>query len=147
MPNTSYSLTLTDQLDYAAEVAVGHMLAGYNIAQAGYNDWKPLSIFVRDPQSGDVVGGLVGLTSFKLFFLDLFALPDAARGKGLGSELLAKAEAEAIRRGCVAAVLVTIHFQAPAFYARHGWEEFGRIEIAPPGHTRVYMRKSLSADG
>ena len=145
MPDTPYDLVLTDQLDYPAEAAVGHMLASYNTAQAGYNDWTPLSIFLRDPTSGEVVGGLVGKTSFKLFYLDLLVLPDAERGKGRGSELLGKAESEAKRRGCVSAVLVTIHFQAPDFYARHGWEEFGRIEIAPPGHTRIYMRKDLTA--
>jgi hypothetical protein len=38
---------------------------------------------------------------------------------------------------------VTIHFQAPGFYARHGWREFGRIKIPPPGHTRIFMRKDL----
>jgi GNAT superfamily N-acetyltransferase len=143
MPKTPYTLVLTDQLDDAAEHAVARVLSAYNVGQAGHNDWKPLSILVRDPQSGEVMGGLIGRTSFKLFFLDLFALPDGVRGQGLGRELLATAEAEAIRRGCVAAVLVTIHFQAPGFYARHGWQEFGRIEIAPPGHTRVYMRKNL----
>lgn len=139
----AYDLTLTDRQDYSGEIAVGELLAAYNVTQAGFNDWQPLSIFLREPGTGNVMGGLVGRTSFKLFYLDLLALPDAARGQGLGSELLAKAEAEARRRGCVSAVLVTIHFQAPAFYLRHGWREFGRIEIPPPGHTRIYMRKDL----
>jgi GNAT superfamily N-acetyltransferase len=147
MPNTPYDITLTDQIDTAGEDAIRSVLARYNRGQAGYSDWTPLSIFVRDPKSGEVIGGIIGRTSFKLFFLETFALPDEVRGQGLGSELLAKAEAEATRRGCVAAVLVTIHFQAPAFYARNGWQEFGRIEIAPPGHTRVYMRKNLSKEG
>jgi hypothetical protein len=44
---------------------------------------------VRDPETGAVVGGLIGKTSFKLFFLDLLALPDSVRSKGLGSKLLA----------------------------------------------------------
>ena len=90
-----------------------------------------------------MVGGLIGRTSYRLFFLDIFALPESARGKGLGSELLAKAEAEAKRRGCVEAVLYTIHFQAPGFYAAHGWRELGRVELALPGHTRIYMTKTL----
>jgi len=38
---------------------------------------------------------------------------------------------------------VTVTFQAPDFYARHGWEEFGRIETAPDV-ARIFMRKTLS---
>jgi hypothetical protein len=52
------------------------------------------------------------------------------------------AETEAKNRGCRAATLVTVNFQAPEFYARHGWEEFGRIQTAPDV-IRIFMRKTL----
>jgi len=52
------------------------------------------------------------------------------------------AEQEAARRGCTAATLVTVNFQAPDFYARHGWAEFGRIATVP-GVQRIFMRKTL----
>ena len=42
------------------------------------------------------------------------------------------------------ATLVTVNFQAPEFYARHGWEEFGRIASAP-GVERIFIRKTLAA--
>jgi GNAT superfamily N-acetyltransferase len=77
-----------------------------------------------------------------LFFLDLFYLPEHMRGGGTGSAVLRMAEAEAARRGCHAATLVTVNFQAPEFYARHGWEEFGRIQTAPDV-ARIFMRKTL----
>jgi GNAT superfamily N-acetyltransferase len=79
-----------------------------------------------------------------LFFLDLFFLPEHLRGSGVGSRALRMAEEEAIRRGCLAATLVTVNFQAPEFYARHGWEEFGRI-ASIPGVERIFMRKALAA--
>ena len=85
---------------------------------------------------------MLGRTSLGLFFLDLFYLPRHLRGGGTGSEMIRMAEAEAVRRGCWAATLVTVNFQAPDFYARHGWEEFGRIESAP-GVERIFMRKTL----
>ncbi len=53
------------------------------------------------------------------------------------------AEEEAIRRGCRAATLVTVNFQAPEFCARHGWEEFGRI-ASVRGVERIFMRKTLA---
>ena len=54
------------------------------------------------------------------------------------------AEEEAVRRGCRAAILITINIQAPEFYARHGWEEFGRVPSIP-GVERVFIRKTLAA--
>lgn len=52
-----------------------------------------------------------------------------------------QAEDEARRRGCCAAVLVTINFQAPEFYERHGYRGFGQIGCHPPGTSRICMTK------
>jgi GNAT superfamily N-acetyltransferase len=137
-------LILTDAPGKRAEAVIGTGLAEYNRSQASYTDARPLAVLVRDPQSGDVLGGLLGRTTLGLLFVDLIHLPDALRGQGLGSRVLATAEQEARRRGCTAATLFTIHFQAPGFYARHGWREVGRIECDPPGHTRICMSKRLA---
>ena len=53
-------------------------------------------------------------------------------------------EQEGARRGCKSAFLLTITFQAPGFYQRHGWTEFGRIACDPPGTARVFMTKTLT---
>jgi GNAT superfamily N-acetyltransferase len=70
-------------------------------------------------------------------------LPKALRGAGLGSRILAAAEEEGRKRGCRAAVLYTISFQAPDFYKRHGWRVFGEIPCDPPGTSRIFMTKEL----
>jgi hypothetical protein len=62
----------------------------------------------------------------------------------LGSDVLARAEAEGRRRGCRASVLYTISFQAPGFYARHGYRAFGAVPCDPPGTSRVFMVKDLA---
>jgi hypothetical protein len=41
-------------------------------------------------------------------------------------------------------VLSTLHFQAPGFDLKQGWEVAARIECEPPGHTRFYMTKNLA---
>jgi GNAT superfamily N-acetyltransferase len=135
-------ITLTDKPDPQLEDVLEAGLADYNERMAHRRDWRALAVSVRDPATGEIAGGLLGRTSLGLFFLDLFYLPEHLRGSGMGSAMIRMAEAEAVRRGCRAATLVTVTFQAPAFYARHGWEEFGRIQTAPDV-ARIFMRKTL----
>jgi GNAT superfamily N-acetyltransferase len=137
-------MTLTDDPDPRLETVLETGLAAYNEAKIGRRDWRALAIAVHDPETGELAGGILGRTSLGLFFLDLFCLPEHLRGSGIGSRALRMAEEEAIRRGCRAATLVTVNFQAPEFYARHGWEEFGRIQSAPDV-IRIFMRKTLAA--
>jgi ribosomal protein S18 acetylase RimI-like enzyme len=136
-------LTLTDAPDAAARDAIGNGLAQYNEEQTGISDVRPIGVLISDPETGQVVGGLIGRTSLGLMFIDLVYIPAAYRGARLGSEMLEMAEAEARRRGCCSAVLVTISFQAPGFYAKHGYTEMGRVPCHPPGTSRVLMWKAL----
>ncbi|MBV9554861.1 MAG: GNAT family N-acetyltransferase, partial [Alphaproteobacteria bacterium] len=107
------------------------------------NDASTLDVVVRDQTSGKPVGGLLGHTSFGLFFLDLFYLPEELRSAGLGSRIVAVAETEARRRGCSAVFVYTITFQAPSFYGRHGYRRFGEIACPPDGATRIFLIKPL----
>lgn len=76
--------------------------------------------------------------------MDLFHLPAAHRGNGLGSRVLKAAEDEARRRGCRSGVLYTLSFQAPDFYVKRGWVVFGRVPCDPAGTCRVFLSKDLS---
>jgi GNAT superfamily N-acetyltransferase len=137
-------ITLTDTPDPAFETVLEDGLSRYNESKTGRSDWRALAVRVKDPVTGALAGGLLGRTSLGLFFLDLFFLPEQQRGTGIGSTLMRMAEEEAVRRGCHMGTLTTINFQAPEFYARHGWEEFGRIQTAPDV-IRIFMRKTLIA--
>ncbi|HST74688.1 MAG TPA: GNAT family N-acetyltransferase [Acetobacteraceae bacterium] len=138
-------ITTTDTPSPEAVAVVSDGLKGYNVRQVGYWDGRRLAVLASDPETGVVLGGITGHTALGLCFIDLVYLPEALRGGGLGAELLRRAEDEARRRGCRAGVLYTISFQAPEFYARHGWEEFGRIACDPPGTARVFFRKQFAA--
>ncbi|MCA9909224.1 MAG: GNAT family N-acetyltransferase, partial [Anaerolineae bacterium] len=52
--------------------------------------------------------------------------------------------AEALRRGCNYAHVDTLDFQAPDFYRQLGYTVWGQLDDLPPGHTRYFMRKTLS---
>ena len=137
-------LTFPEAREPEAEAVIRHGLAAYNTARFRPSDDMTLDILVRDDNSGEILGGLLGHTSYRLFFLDLFYLPEGLRGAGLGSRIIVLAEDEARRRGCIAAVVYTVTFQAPEFYERHGYRRFGEIVCPPDGATRIFLSKALT---
>lgn len=137
------ALVLTDAPDDAACAIIRSGLDDYNVERAGYRDSRPLAVLASDGAQGQTLGGMLGRTSLGLLFIDVVFLPKTLRGHDLGRRMLRMMEEEAVRRGCRSGVLYTISFQAPGFYARHGWREFGRIPCDPPGASRVFMTKVL----
>ena len=104
----------------------------------------PLAILVSNLETGEILGGLFGWTSYAILHIDLFYLPEAMRGSGLGTRIIQQAEEEAIRRGCHTSWLDTFSFQAPEFYRRQGYAVFGEIEGYAPGHSRYFLKKTLT---
>ncbi len=141
-----FVLTVTDSPSERAREVMEKGLNGYNAEQAGYWDSRPIAVVASDPETSEVLGGILGRTSLGLLFIDIVYLPERVRGSGLGSRMLALAEAEGRERGCRRGVLYTISFQAPGFYERHGWREFGRVPCDPPGTARVFMTKELAPE-
>jgi GNAT superfamily N-acetyltransferase len=136
-------VTLTDAPDPSATAVIADGLAEYNDAKAGLRDHRPLAVLVSDPETGEVIGGLYGRSYLGVLFIDRFFLPETRRGNRLGSRLLAMAEAEGKRRGCALIALFTLHFQAPGFYRKQGYDIAARLEAPPPGATRILMTKKL----
>ncbi|TAL87227.1 MAG: GNAT family N-acetyltransferase [Rhodanobacter sp.] len=137
------NIVVTELVSEQVLRVIGGGLDSFNDEVTGYADRRPLAVIVKDPESGDVLGGATGRTSLGLLFLDLFYLPTSLRGEGLGRRVLEMFENEGRKRGCRAAVLYTISFQAPGFYQRHGWRVFGEIACEPAGTRRVFMTKAL----
>jgi GNAT superfamily N-acetyltransferase len=103
---------------------------------------RPLGLLVRD-DAGSVVGGLWGWSELGRFFVQLLFLPERRRHAGLGSELMARAEAVARARRCRVIWLDTFSFQARPFYERLGFSCFGALADYPPGGARYFLVKPL----
>lgn len=136
------AISVTDDAVDGLRTLLGAGLDAFNDEIVGYSDRRPLSVLVRD-EAGAVVGGATGRTALGLLFLDLFYLPPALRGGGIGADILRRFEDEGRRRNCREGVLFTISFQAPGFYERFGWVRFGEVPCDPPGTSRVWLRKTL----
>jgi GNAT superfamily N-acetyltransferase len=116
-------------------------LRAYNVAAAGKFDHRPLTLTIR--QRGKIVAGLAAETFFGWMFVSLLWVSERHRGKGWGSSLIEAAEAEARNRGVRNVYLDSFSFQAPDFYAKLGYREFGRLKEFPAGYDRVWMTKAL----
>jgi GNAT superfamily N-acetyltransferase len=122
--------------------AIEEGLAAYNESLAPGGGWAPLWIVGRDG-AGAVQAGLKGITEYNWLFVNWLWVGEPYRRKGVGSRLLSNAEALARERGCASVYLDTFSFQAPDFYRRLGYSEFGRLNDFPPGRARIWLSKSL----
>jgi GNAT superfamily N-acetyltransferase len=141
----SPQIVLTDTPEASELAAIRRGLDAFNLAASGIDDQRPIALLVKDPTTSEVLGGLNGRSSRGVLFIDVFFLPEAMRGVGLGSKLLKMAEDEGRRRGCRIGLLHTNTFQAPEFYKRHGWREYGNFPSDPPGTARLFFTKDLTA--
>jgi len=136
-------ITVTDELDPIDAAVINDGLRAHNISEAGYLDFRPLAVFVRDRQTGKVVGGLHGRSEYGLVYVAWFFLPEDLRRARIGSRVLAIAEEEGRRRGCTRIALTTLSIEAPGFYLKQGYQVAATIDCDPPGLTRYYMMKKL----
>lgn len=124
-------------------LAILRPLRAHNLSQAGDPKPETIALLVRDEQTGEVIGGLYGEIFYRWLFIELLAIPEQTRGQGVGSRLMRMAEDVARERSCVGIWLDTFDFQAPSFYERHGFTEFGRLDDFPPEHKRLFLQKRL----
>jgi len=136
-------IVLTDTATPEELAVIGEGLRAYNTSQAGFDDYKRLAIFVTDPDSGAIVGGIYGGSYLGQLSIERVFLPESLRRYRLGSRLLAMAEDEARKRGCSRITLNTLEIQARGFYLKQGFQTAATLDCDPPGITRYVMTKKL----
>ncbi len=140
----NYIIRLTDQPDDMTRRGVVEPLVAYNLEQTGRSDSRALIVALEDAQTHAVIGGLWGRTGYDWLFIELLVVPAALRGQGIGTDLMRRAEREAVARGCHGVWLDTFEFQARGFYERLGYTCFGELPNYPVG-SRYFMKKTLTA--
>jgi GNAT superfamily N-acetyltransferase len=142
----------TNTLDETVQEAICDELRRFNLENNGVffaarelaaNAPRPLYVVARDGE-GLLLGGLLAETHFAWMKVSIMAVVPSARGCGVGSRLLAAAEAEAVSRGCRHAYANTMEYQAPMFYQKLGYKLVGRLEDwDSQGHAKCFFTKSL----
>lgn len=99
---------------------------------------------VRIDEDGELIAGVSGWTWAQTAGIGMTWVREDQRGTGIGANLLAAFESEAVVRGCAHVFVTSFTFQAPGFYKRLGYEEISRWESVPThGRDQVHMRKAL----
>ncbi len=115
-------------------------VVSYNETRVEKLNYRKLAFYMHDDQD-EMVGGLYGETYWGWLFISHLWVAEALRGQGYGVEIMRRAEAEAVKRGCRHAHVDTFDFQALGFYQKLGYQVFGTLEGFPEGHTRYFLQK------
>lgn len=142
--DASDDVRIDDEVVPADEAQVARGLLAFNEARLGPSGEQTVKFVVRD-SAGTVVGGILGHTRWRWLYIAKLWIDESARGRGLGTRLMAAAEDLARSRGCTDVSLDTFDYQARPFYEKLGYELFGTLEGYPPGSRQYYLRKRLRA--
>jgi ribosomal protein S18 acetylase RimI-like enzyme len=136
-------LTVVDSIDRADAVSafLEARLYDFNAGATGRADGMGLCFTVED--GGRIVAGAAGFSWAGFAQVRELWVDEAYRRQGLGTELMAAAEREAARRGCIQLQVTTYSFQAPDFYRRLGFVEVARVPGHQDGYDSIYLVKQL----
>ena len=127
----------------AADVALlEEQVVAAAIAATGLSEEQEFAIFGRD-DGGRVVAGVSAIAWGGCCELQAMWVDESLRNRGLAHALIARAEAEARRRGCALVALHAYDLLARGLYERLGYEAVGVIENYAAGSAARWYRKAL----
>lgn len=104
-------------------------------------DIRPLLVLAE--RDGQTVAGLVARTWWEVLDIQYLWVHASLRGKGLGKKLMLFAESEGKKQNCQLATVDTFSCQAPEFYQKLGYREYGALGGYAGKYTRHYMSKNI----
>jgi len=120
---------------------VEHGLNEYNAGVVSARSVTPVqAVFV---ESGRAVAGVVAAAYWGKLHVRLLWVHSDHQHEGLGTRLMRWAEDRGRDLHCVSIMVDTMSFQAPEFYAKLGYGQFGVSGGYEGGASRHYFEKTL----
>ncbi len=133
-------LKVTEGIAPLEEDAILQKLRAFNITTFGKSDRRELTIPLYD-DGGEISGGLVGYTGRGWLYVSMLYIPEISRGQGLATRMLAMAEDEARKRGCMGAYIDTMNPAALSLYRKLGYAEIGKLDALSGNHVVTWLAK------
>jgi len=140
---TSVTIYTPSEEEVRHGLPLGRRLREFNYKHIGeYPESQVIWLNARD-SNGIAIGGIRGTVLMYWLRVEFLWVDDAFRGAGVGSKLLAEAEARARELGAKNVGLETFEWQAPGFYRKQGYLEAARLDNYVDGRYSAFMRKAL----
>ena len=111
-------------------------------AQFTPNDYKPLSIYVKD-DGGKLIGGMTAFLSWNYLEIKYLWVDEVHRGQGLAAQIMQAGEEAALNNNCEYALVDTFEFQALDFYLKQGYRQVAELDGYLGKYKRYYLQKKL----
>ena len=115
-------------------------------ATAGSFAYAPRFLSLALCDEAGIDGGFLAELYWDWMTIEIVAVPERWRGRGLGRQLLTQAETLAEAAGCRGAWVSTYSFQSPGFYEAMGYRPFGRLPGYPKGGERIFFAKMFGVE-
>lgn len=99
------------------------------------------NLVIKDSK-GDVVGGVITTIYRYSMYVETLWIDEKYRKCGYGAQLMKRAEETARAHGCTMMQLDTFNYQAPEFYKKLGFVQYGELGYKE-GFVRYYLMKGL----
>lgn len=100
--------------------------------------------FMAKDEKGEIIGGITATGFWQHLHIDFLWVDPAARGQRIAEQLMQQLEGYARRKNYRLMVVDTFSFQAPGFYIKQGFQEFGAVKNHPKGQSQHYFEKRLT---
>ena len=97
-------------------------------------------------EHGQILAGIYAVRELDCVTIEYLYVEEKHRGRGYGSQLLERIEQQARAAGAKRIFLNTFSFQAPAFYEKHCYQLFAKLEPAMANYNQYFFQKLLDLE-
>ena len=105
--------------------------------------YEEISLFLKD-DNDKVRGGLLSEVCWNWLEIHILYVDEELRKAGYGTQLMLEIEKIAREKQCDFIKVDTLSFQALAFYEKHGYTVYGKLDNVGRDYEHYYLKKDLA---
>ena len=106
--------------------------------------YEEICLFLKD-DNDEVRGGLLSEVCWNWIEIHILYVDEELRTAGYGTQLMLEIEKIAREKECDFIKVDTLSFQALAFYQKHGYTVYGKLDNVGRHYEHYYLKKDLTS--